>query len=203
MSDIKAIVFDLGGVLIDWNPEYLYKKLCKDDKEMKQFLNEICTSDWNEEQDAGRTIAEGTELLVSKHPKSEQLIRAYYGRWSEMLGGSIEGAVEIFKRLKELNKFPIYALTNWSTETFPIALERYPFLNWFDGIVVSGVEKMRKPALSFYQLLLDRYQLQASQTLFIDDNKRNIEAAKTLGIQTIHFMNPQQLQNELLLWNIN
>jgi len=199
---IKSIIFDLGGVLIDWNPEYLYRKIFSDENEMKKFLQEVCTSDWNEEQDAGRTVAEAANVLVQKFPEQEQNIRAYYGRWHEMLGGTIEGTVEIFKKLKETNKYTIYALTNWSTETFPIAQERYEFLKWFDGIVVSGTEKIRKPFPQFYQLLLDRYNVKASEALFIDDNKRNIEAAKKLGIDTIHFTGPGEFQKEIEAKNI-
>src|SRR3954468_9379148 len=118
---ITAIIFDLGGVLIDWNPEYLYRKIFKDEAEMKDFLGKVCTPEWNEEQDAGRTLKEATKVLIDGFPAHEENIRAYYDRWDEMLGGFIEGSVEIFRQLKESKKFKIYALTNWSAETFPIA----------------------------------------------------------------------------------
>ncbi|HEX8462602.1 MAG TPA: HAD family phosphatase [Segetibacter sp.] len=199
---IKAIIFDLGGVLIDWNPEYLYKKIFNDEHEMKNFLQEVCTPDWNEEQDAGRTVFAGTQALIKAYPAHEENIKAFYDRWPEMLGGPIEGAVEIFKRLKESDKYKLYALTNWSNETFPIAQERYSFLNWFDGIVVSGTEKIRKPATAFYKLLLDRYTVQPSEALFIDDNKRNIDAASKLGIDSIHYKNAAELEKELEKRNI-
>nr|WP_067053410.1 HAD family phosphatase [Mucilaginibacter sp. L294] len=194
---INTIIFDLGAVLVDWNPHYLYRNLFTDEQEMKDFLANITTPDWNEEQDAGRSLQEATDLLVQQHPHHEANIRAFYGRWDEMLGDAIEGTVEIFKQLKNSGKYKIYALTNWSAETFPVALNRYDFLNWFDGIVVSGTEKMRKPNPAFYQLLLDRYHAKASEALFIDDNLRNVLAAQKLGINSIHFSSAEQLKAEL------
>lgn len=194
---ITTIIFDLGGVLIDWNPEYLYKKIFKSEAEMKDFLENICTPDWNEEQDAGRTLQEATGSLIKQHPQHEENIRHYYGRWPEMLGGAIGGTVEIFRKLKESNKFKLYALTNWSAETFPIAVERFELLSWFDGIVVSGEEKLRKPFPEFYKVLLDRYNVKIEEALFIDDNLRNVAAAKQLGIDTIPFTNAEQLSQEL------
>lgn len=194
---IDTIIFDLGGVLIDWNPEHLYRKLFTDEAAMKSFLSTICTLDWNEEQDTGRSLQEGTDLLVKQFPEHEENIRAYYGRWEEMLGGPIPGTVELFRQLKATGKLKFYALTNWSAETFTIALQRFDFLSWFDGIVVSGTERMRKPAPAFYQLLLDRYQVKPESALFIDDNYRNIVAAEQLGIQTAHFTGSEQLQTRL------
>ncbi|HEY0056102.1 MAG TPA: HAD family phosphatase [Pedobacter sp.] len=194
---IKAIIFDLGGVLIDWNPKYLYKQIFKDEAEMQHFLDTVCTGDWNEEQDAGRTLQEGTEYLIKQFPEQGENISAFYGRWEEMLGGAIEGTVEIFRELKESGKYKIYALTNWSAETYPIAQERFDFLNWFDGVVVSGTEKMRKPDPAFFQLLLDRYKLKAEDCLFIDDNFRNIKSALKMGVDSIHFISPEELRAEL------
>ena len=139
MSKIKNIVFDLGGVLVDWNPDYVYRKVFQNDEnKMKWFYQNICTSDWNEEQDGGRALAEGTELLVKKFPEHEENIRAYYTRWEEMLGGPIEGTVEVLRKLRQNTELKLYALTNWSHETFPIALNKYEFLHWFDGRLVSG-----------------------------------------------------------------
>jgi 2-haloacid dehalogenase len=194
---IKTIIFDLGGVLIDWNPKHLYRKIIKDEVEIDKFLAEVCTSDWNEEQDAGRSLAEATETLVKEHPEQEQNIRAFYGRWEEMLGGAIEESVEIFKKLKDSGEFKIYALTNWSSETYPIALRHYDFLGWFDGIVVSGDEKMRKPFIEFYNVLFKRYNVNPTETLFIDDNLRNIKAAEKTGMTTIHFTDPKKLKEQL------
>jgi 2-haloacid dehalogenase len=199
---INTIIFDLGAVLIDWNPHYLYRTLFADEQEMRDFLANICTSDWNEEQDAGRSLQEGTDLLVAQYPEHETNIRAFYGRWMEMLGEPLHGTVEILKQLKTSGKYKIYALTNWSAETFPIALERFDFLNWFDGVVVSGTEKMRKPTPTFYQLLLDRYDVKADEALFIDDNCRNILAAENMGIRSIHFTSSQALAEELKRFEI-
>ncbi len=194
---INTIIFDLGAVLIDWNPHYMYRTIFDNEEEMKNFLANVATSDWNEEQDAGRSLQEGTELLVQQFPEHEANIRAFYSRWHEMLGDPFWDTVEIFKQLKETGKYKIYALTNWSAETFPVALERYEFLHWFDGIVVSGAEKMRKPTPEFYQVLLDRYNIKADEALFIDDNKRNVLAAEKMGIKSIHFTSAQQLKSEL------
>jgi 2-haloacid dehalogenase len=194
---INTIIFDLGAVLIDWNPHHLYRKIFDDEAQMLHFLQHICTPDWNEEQDGGRSLQEATELLVSKHPEHAENIRHYYGRWEEMLAGAIEGTVDILRELKESGKYTLYALTNWSAETFPIALERFDFLGWFDGIVVSGAEKNRKPFATFYQLLLDRYQIDPGKALFIDDNLRNIRAAEQVGIASVHFVSPAQLREHL------
>jgi 2-haloacid dehalogenase len=196
---ISTIIFDLGGVLIDWNPEYLYRKLFADEAAMKSFLSTVCTPDWNEEQDAGRSLQEGTALLVNQFPEHEEHIRAFYGRWEEMLGGAMTSTVELFRQLKDSRRYKIYALTNWSAETFTIALQQYEFLSWFDGIVVSGIEKMRKPDAAFYRLLLTRYQVNPHQALFIDDNYRNIVAAQQLGIQALQFTGADDLQKQLYM----
>lgn len=196
--NIHSIIFDLGGVLIDWNPDYVFDSLFEGAPEKKKhFFENICTPDWNEEQDAGRSIKEATDLLVRQHPEWKEHIEAFYGRWEEMLGGPINGTVEIFKQLKQAGRYKLYALTNWSAELFPVALERYEFLHWFDGRVVSGEEKMRKPFPQFYQLLLDRFKINAAETLFIDDNLRNIQAAEAIGLICIHFQSPEQLREEL------
>ena len=193
---INTIIFDLGGVLIDWNPMYVYKNYFNSDKKLAYFFENICTSDWNEEQDAGRSIVEATEELVKKFPDWEKPIRDFYGRWTEMLKGPIDESVEIFRELKDSGKFKLYALTNWQAGLFDIALVRYNFLHWFDGRVVSGEEKTRKPFPEFYKRLLDRYQVNASEALFIDDNLRNVNAAMAMGINSIHFQNARQLRKE-------
>lgn len=196
-KSIDTIIFDLGGVLIDWNPLYVYHNYFDSEEKQNYFFENICTSDWNEEQDAGRSIVEATQLLIEKFPGWEQPIRDYYGRWTEMLKGPIPETVEIFRRLKESGKYKIYALTNWQAELFNIALVRYNFLHWFDGRVVSGEEKMRKPFLEFYQRLLDRYQVDPAAALFVDDNLRNVKAAEGMGIKSIHFTSPSLLITEL------
>ena len=195
---IKNIIFDLGGVLIDWNPEYVYLKEFKGDrKKMQIFFDHVCTFDWNENQDAGYSLSKATNDRVVLFPEQESLIRMYYDRWEEMLGGEIEGSVSILRKLKDNPFYKVFSLTNWSAETFPIALKRFDFLHWFEGIVVSGTEKTRKPFSEIYQTTLKRYNLEASESLFIDDNKRNIAAADKLGIQTIIFHNPDQLEKDL------
>lgn len=194
---IRNIIFDFGGVLVDWNPAYLYKNLFKVEAEMQDFLTNICTSDWNEQQDEGRTLREGTDYLIARYPEKATLIEAYYSRWEEMLAGPIEGTVNILQKLKNAGTYGLYGLTNWSTETFPIALARFDFFSLFDGILVSGAERIRKPNPAFYQLLLSRYNLLANECLFIDDNRRNTDAAIKLGIPSITFENPEQLLKEL------
>ncbi|RFZ93074.1 HAD family phosphatase [Mucilaginibacter conchicola] len=180
----------------------MYRTLFDKEEDMLHFLANITTSDWNEEQDAGRSLQEGTELLVKRFPEHEANIRAFYGRWNEMLGDAFDDTVAILKKLKESGKYKIYALTNWSAETFPVALERFEFLRWFDGIVVSGTEKMRKPAPEFYHLLLTRYHVKADEALFIDDNLRNVLAAEQVGIKSIHYQSAEQLAQELSSLNI-
>lgn len=201
MSDnkIENIIFDLGGVLIDWNPEYLYSKIFDHDQErMDWFLGNICTADWNIEQDAGRSFKEGTDLLLKQYPQYETWIRAFYVRWREMLKGEIEDTVLILNKLNSFNELKLYALTNWSVETFPVAEARFPFLKLFEGIVVSGMENTRKPFPEIYNILLNRYDLKADQSLFIDDNQDNVDAARELGMVGVHFKSPDQLHEDLV-----
>lgn len=195
---INTIVFDLGGVLIDWNPDYLYTKLFSDPVEMKWFYSNVCTPDWNEEQDAGRPLSEATELLVSQYPAYEMHIRSFYGRWLEMVKGPIEGTVGVFKELKASGRYKIYALTNWSQETFPVALERFEFLHWFDGRLVSGEEGTRKPFPDIYEKLFERFSIDPTKALFTDDNQRNLHPAASFGMKTIHFVDPDQFRYELV-----
>ena len=196
-SKINTIIFDLGGVLIDWEPRRLYRKIFSDEQEMEYFLNNICTQHWNELQDAGRPLDEATQLLLDQFPDYESQIRAFYGRWTEMLGGAITGTVDILRSCKEHPDYRLYALTNWSSETFPYAIERFDFLQWFEGILVSGAEKLKKPDPRIYELILDRYQIQAEQAIFIDDSLRNVKGAKDCNIHAIHFQSPEQLRQDL------
>ncbi len=201
---IKTIIFDLGGVLLDWNPLYVYDDTYFESQEKRDyFFARVCTGEWNEEQDAGRPISEGTEELIKKFPEWEQPIRDYYGRWTEMLRGTIPETVEILRKLKQSGQYKLYALTNWQAELFQIALVRYAFLYWFDGRLVSGVEKTRKPFPEFYQLLLSRFNIDPSTAIFIDDNLRNIEGAEAIGIKSIHFQSPAQLSTALQQLKIN
>ncbi|MCY7311229.1 MAG: HAD family phosphatase [Chitinophagaceae bacterium] len=198
MTAINTIIFDLGNVLIDWNPRHVFNNTYFESPEKREyFFSNICTMDWNEEQDAGRSIVVATQELIEKFPDWEQPIRDYYGRWTEMLGGPIKESVEILGELKESAKYKLYALTNWQAGLFDIALVRYDFLHWFDGRVVSGEEKIRKPFPEFYQRLLDRYNVNPAEALFIDDSLRNIKAAEAMGINSIHFNSPELLRSEL------
>ena len=199
MNQINTIIFDLGGVLVDWNPRYLYRKLFETEEEIDYFLDNIATNDWNEGQDAGRSLKDGTELLLSNYPEEKwrEAIKAYYGRWPEMLGGAIDDSVQILKHYTNSADFQVYALTNWSAETWPIALREFDFLHWFEDVLVSGEEGMRKPTPEFYQLMMDRYNLKKSHCVFIDDNERNVIAARAFGIKSIHFQNDGSLSEGL------
>ena len=197
MKPLKNIVFDLGAVLIDWNPMYVFKNEFDTPEELAYFFNEICTVDWNENQDAGYPLDQATEDLIARYPSYASKIRMFYDRWEEMLGDAIPGSVDVLRNCVENPELKVLALTNWSAETFPIALRKFPFLQWFEGIVVSGEEKIRKPFLAIYKTLLSRYKLKAEETLFIDDNLRNIEAANSLGIRGLHFKSSEQLRQEL------
>ncbi|MDX2283614.1 MAG: HAD family phosphatase [Bacteroidia bacterium] len=196
-TPISTIIFDLGGVLIDWNPRYVYRQLFETEAEMEWFLANICSPEWNHEQDAGRSFADATEWLVARHPEWEPQIRAYYDRWEEMLGGPLHETVDLLEMLHAGRQYRLYALTNWSDESFPVALARYPFLGYFEGIVVSGTEKLAKPDPRIFQLLLDRYRIDPAAAVYIDDSLRNVEAAAALGLQAIHFRSPMQLREAL------
>ncbi len=201
---ISTVIFDLGGVLIDWNPDYVYLEEFDGNRDkLKWFYENICTSDWNENQDAGYPLAKATEERVALFPEHEELIRMYYGRWTEMLGEQIDGTVEILKKLIEDKNLKVVALTNWSAETFPIALDKFEFLHWFDGIVVSGTEKTRKPFAEIYHLTLKRFDITPNESIFIDDNLRNVQAAEIHGINGIHFKSPEELKMQLKEFNIH
>ena len=193
---INAVVFDLGGVLIDWNPRYVYRELFDDEEQMEWFLANICTSEWNAQQDAGRTFEEATSILLDKHPEHEGMIRAYYDRWEDMLAGPIPGSVEILREVRD-SPYRLYGLTNWSAESFPVARERYDFLNWFEGIVVSGEIRMIKPHPEIFEHLTDRFSLKPAATVFIDDVAANVEAARKAGYRAIRFESPEQLRSDL------
>lgn len=197
MSSFNTIIFDLGGVLIDWNPDYVYRTIFPNEEDMRWFYQNICTSDWNEEQDAGRSLSEATQQLVDKFPEHEANIRAYYGRWEEMLKGPIPQTVEVLRTLRNDPRYKLYALTNWSAETFPVALQRYDFLHWFDGRVVSGEERTRKPYKEIYRTLIDRFEIDPTTAIYTDDNERNLTPAAELGIHTIHFRSPEQFKSDL------
>lgn len=201
---INTVIFDLGGVLIDWNPDYVFLDEFNGDRDkLKWFYENICPSDWNENQDAGYPLEKATEDRVAMFPEHEELIRMYYGRWTEMLGDQIDGTVEILKELIDNKDLKVVALTNWSNETFPIALDKFEFLHWFEGIVVSGKEKTRKPFEEIYELTLKRFDIKPEESIFIDDNLRNVRAAKIHGINGIHFKSPEELKMQLKEFNIH
>lgn len=192
----KAVVFDLGGVLIDWDPRHLYRKLLADEAAVEEFLATVCTPEWNAEQDRGRPFAEGVAELVERHPVHAAAITAYHERWTEMLGGDIGGTVELLAELRATG-VPLYALTNWSAETFGIARERFQFLSWFDGVLVSGEERMTKPDPAIFQLLLDRFGLDPQATFYVDDSPANVAAASELGFDAVRFTGPERLRRDL------
>lgn len=196
MSSIKTVVFDLGGVLIDWNPRHLYRKIFTDEAEMEKFLSEICTYEWNLVQDGGKLFSEATAELTARFPEHAANIALYYDRWEEMLGGEIKETVELFNELKS-SGMPLYALTNWSHEAFPVAYKMYDFMKKFDGIIVSGFEKIMKPDPKIYGLLTERYGINPSESVYIDDNRPNVDAAAELGFHAIHFTSAEQLRDEL------
>ena len=190
-------MFDLGGVLVDWDPRYLYRKVFADEEAMENFLATIAMLEWHLEQDRGRTTEEATAALTSRHPEYAPEIEAYYGRWDEMFGGPIEGSVDVLRELRDLG-FPLYALTNWSAETFPLARERYGFMAWFDEIVVSGEERMIKPDKEIYGVLVERTGLDPATTVFLDDSPPNVTTARELGFTAITVRSPEGLREDLV-----
>lgn len=192
----STVVFDLGNVLVRWNPRLLYEQLIADADELEQFFDTVITHDWIRAQDAGRSFDDGIALLTGQFPHYEAEIRAFWERWEEMMPGAIDGTVEILAELKE-RETPLYALTNWSHQTFPIARPRFPFFDWFDGIVVSGEIGMLKPDAPIYRHLLGRFGLAAEDCVFIDDSAANVAGAEAVGITGLHFQSPDKLRREL------
>ncbi|MGH6903990.1 MAG: HAD family hydrolase [Geminicoccaceae bacterium] len=191
-----AIVFDLGGVLIDWNPRHLYRKLIDDEARMEWFLAEVCHSAWNEEQDRGRTFAAAIEEAAARHPEHRPLIAAYFERWDEMMAGPVEGSVVILEELKAAG-YELHGLTNWSAETFPFARDRFAFLERFESILVSADVGLIKPDPAIFELLLARIGRTPAECIYIDDNPRNVAAAAALGLDAIAFEGPDQLRDSL------
>ncbi|KUG12991.1 HAD family hydrolase [Elizabethkingia sp. HvH-WGS333] len=197
---IKNIIFDFGGVLMDWNPKYLYQNVFNSEEEMDYFLGNIATPKWNAEQDRGRSFQEATEILQNQYPEFSKEIALYYSQWPVMLKGTIEENVNILRNLH--GRYQLYGLTNWSAESFPYAYKNYDFFSLFNGIVVSGEEKLIKPDERIYELLLNRYNLNASECLFIDDNYENIRTAQAMDFNTIHLTPEAILREELQKFNI-
>jgi 2-haloacid dehalogenase len=195
-SAIDAVVFDLGGVLIDWDPRYLYRTLFDDPDAMEVFLRDVCSPAWISVVDAGRPFAEAVEELSKSRPDERALIEAFHVRWSETLGDAIEGTVRIVEDLRG-GGVPLYALSNWSSETFPIAKERYPFLRLFDGILISGDAGYSKPARQIFEAFAERFGLEAGRCVFIDDREDNVSAAQGLGFDAVLFTSSDELRREL------
>lgn len=196
-SNIKNIIFDFGGVLMDWNPRYYFRTYFNDDEKMEFFLKNIAEDEWNAEQDRGRSLQDGTSLQVEKFPDWEKELTAYYDNWTTMLKADIPKNVEVLRELAETD-YELFGLTNWSAETFPYALQNYDFFELFKGkIVVSGEEKMIKPDPEIWKVLLKRYNIKAEESVFIDDNKKNIEVAASLGFLTVHIQDETDLKKEL------
>jgi 2-haloacid dehalogenase len=183
---VDTVVFDVGNVLIRWDPRHLYRKLFDQEAEMERFLAEVCTDAWNLEQDRGRNWAEAIAERVPLFPRQEALIRAYSERWHEMVPGEVEGTVPILERLREAG-VPLYAITNFSAEKFAEAQDRFPFLRGFRDVVISAHERLVKPDPAIYHVLLDRNGLEAGRCLFIDDSERNVRAAEGIGMRAHHF----------------
>lgn len=194
--DLAAIVLDLGNVVVEWDPRFLFRRLFDDAGEMEWFLRNVCTPSWNAELDRGRPFADAVAELQAQYPEWAEEIEAYRARWPEMLGKVDEGTAAILHELDAAGS-PVYALTNWSGETFPIAVERHPILKVFSGIVISGHEGVAKPDPEIFRILCRRYGLTPSETLFVDDLETNVEAAEALGFRVHHFVNAEHLRAEL------
>ena len=198
---IKNIIFDIGAVLVDWDPRYYYRKVMKNEAEVENFLTEICTFEFNHSLDLGRPWADARAELVSKYPEYTVHIDAYWNNWLDMFSGPIHGTVDILKDLKARG-FPVYALSNWNDVKFQVGLQVFPFFNLFDGRIVSGEVKVAKPDPRIYQLLLDTYKLTPHESLFIDDRKDNIDAASAFGIKAVQFISPEKLHEDLISYGI-
>jgi 2-haloacid dehalogenase len=196
-GSIEAVTFDLGGVLLDWNPRYLYRKLFDDEEAMERFLSEVCTMEWHEANDRGVPFEVTCAQLATVHPEHAEHIWAWGTRTEEMVGGPIHGTVEILRELARDGSVRLFALTNMEAHTYPLRRERYEFLRWFEGTVVSSSEGVTKPDSRIYQVLLERYGLKPDSTLMIDDNPRNVEAARALGMPAVLFESPEALRAEL------
>ena len=194
---IDTVVFDLGGVLIDWDPRHLYRQLFADEDEMELFLATVCTLEWHARFDEGRPIAEGIAELVERHPELEPMIRAYAERWQDMFAGEVPGTVDVLESLHDRG-VPLFAITNWPGETFPAARERFGFLARFDGIVVSGEEGVMKPDRRLFGVLVDRHGVDPAASLFVDDTQRHLDTAAAMGFSVERFTDPASLRDRLV-----
>ncbi len=196
-NQIKNIIFDFGGVLVDWNPRHLYLKVFEGDvQKTEEFLNEVKFYSWNLRADHGESFESIFSDIKKTKPELEKLARVFLDRFIESIKGPIQGSVDVLERL-HLSKIPLYGLTNWSSETFPKAKAHFKFFSIFKDILVSGDEKLLKPDPKFYQLAQKKFNLNPSETLFIDDKKENVVAAENEGFKGHHFLNPEGLEADL------
>lgn len=193
---IKNIIFDFGGVLIDWNPLHLYNRyFLGDEAKARWFIDNICTMEWNVQMDAGKPFADGIRELTALHPEWADAIAAYRTRWQEMIGGPIPGMTDVVHQLKDAG-YHVFGLSNWSWETLSTIIDDYPVIKELEGVVISGLEYVIKPQPEIYRLLLDRYQLKADECVFIDDNLANVQGAEAVGIHGLLFAGPEMLKEE-------
>ncbi|MGI9387127.1 MAG: HAD family hydrolase [Methyloligellaceae bacterium] len=192
----SAVIFDMGGVLIDWDPRHLYRKLIPDEQAMEVFLANVCHHEWQEKQNDGRPWAEAIAERVALYPEHRDLIEAYWQRWPETMGGAIDGTVATLDALRGRG-IRLYGLTNWSAETFPFARQRFEFLDWFEGIVVSGEVGMRKPSPEIFAHLFEQFGLDPADAVFVDDHMPNIEGARSLGLESHFFTSAENLRSYL------
>ena len=195
-ENFDTVVFDIGNVLIPWEPRTLLRKLLPDDQAVERFMREVDFLAWNGKLDAGQSFAQGVREQSLAFPHYAAIFQAYFERWEETIGAPIEGSVALLRRLRAAG-FRVLALTNFSRETFPLARRRYPFLQEFSGILVSGEEKLIKPDPAIYRLLCERYSVLAARAVFIDDSVPNVESARQLGFHALHFTTPENLQKAL------
>ena len=200
MNKADVVIFDFGGVLVDWNPHYLYDPYFGSREKADWFLANICNSAWNVQMDGGKPFEEGIAERVGEYPEWEKEIRMYRSEWLKMMGGQIPGMQEVVEDLKAQG-YRLYGLTNWAADTFALVRHTYPVFDLLDGIVVSGEEKVAKPDPRIFRILFERYRVNPSEAVFIDDNKPNIDAARALGLQTILFQSAEQLRESLVFCN--
>ncbi len=193
---VSTVVFDLGGVLIDWDPRYAYRDMGATEAEIERFLAEVATSEWNHQFDAGRPFAEGIAERKERFPEHAEWLDAWWTRWPDMLGDAIAGTVDVLDELTSRG-VPVYALTNWSAETFPIARERFDFLSAFEGIVVSGEVGLAKPDPAIYRRLTSDFGIDPADAVFVDDLVRNVEAARAVGLHGLRFTGADDLRRDL------
>ena len=194
--DIEAVVFDLGGVLLDWDPRYVYRQLFADPADMEEFLGSVCTPDWHRAHDLGADIPRSCEQLALRYPEHRDMIMVWAERGEEMVAGQFDDTVELLSELKA-SGIPCYALSNMEPGPFRMRRARFPFMEWFDGHVISGLEGVAKPDRRIFEILLSRHGLRPQATVFVDDQPRNVDAARDLGLVALHFSSASKLREDL------